>query len=206
MSALGNPLGTFVPGNSVIHRAPAGPKFLVIMAFILAISGFISSWPVLGVAALIPVCALLIARIPVRSVWGQVWPILPIAVMIVLIQGFLVSWPPALLVGARIIIGVLAAVVATATTKILDLTHALEKVLLPLHRIGIPGAKIALAIALTIRLIPLQFQAAASVLEAHRARGATHHPVHTGTAITIRSLRRAEAVGDALTARGVDDD
>lgn len=202
LNPLDNPVAAYVPGNSPIHRAPAGPKYLLLLLFMVLTSTVVPHPAAVAACGAVPLAALGIAKIPPRTIVAQIWPILPVVAFIVLLQGFLGDWPGAALVGVRILVGMLAAIVATATTRVADLVAAIEKALQPL---GATGESIALAIGLVIRMIPLQFTAVKQVLEAHRARGAHGHPVHTGTAITIASLRRAEAVGEALAARGVGD-
>jgi biotin transport system permease protein len=44
-----------------------------------------------------------------------------------------------------------------------------------------------------------------SVREAQVARGASRNPLALAVPVVIRTLRAADALGEALTARGVDD-
>jgi biotin transport system permease protein len=75
----------------------------------------------------------------------------------------------------------------------------------PLRRIGVNPDRVALVLALTIRCIPVISEIVVSVREAQIARGASRNPLALVVPVVIRTLRAAEALGEALTARGVDD-
>jgi biotin transport system permease protein len=62
-----------------------------------------------------------------------------------------------------------------------------------------------LVLALTIRCIPLMVEIVGAVSQARKARGAGFSLRALVVPSVVRALRRADAIGDALTARGVDD-
>ena len=98
-----------------------------------------------------------------------------------------------------------AATLLTLTTTIEELLDGLERWLGPLSRFGVNPELVALAISLTIRLIPLIAMSAVQVLQARKARGADHSLLAFGIPFIVSAIRRSQAVGDALVARGVGD-
>ena len=100
---------------------------------------------------------------------------------------------------------VMAAMLLTLTTRLEALMNAVERMLQPFARFGLPVETITLAISLTIRLIPLQLATVKEVLDARKARGAGFSIAAFGTPVIIRSIKRARNIGDALLARGAGD-
>jgi biotin transport system permease protein len=82
---------------------------------------------------------------------------------------------------------------------------ALLPVLRPLRRLGVDPDRIALLLAVTIRCIPMIAGIVTTVTEARKARGLGFSVVALGAPVVIRSLRAADALGEALIARGADD-
>lgn len=202
---LNVPLGTYVPGTSIIHRTPPGWKFVLLITFVITTAIWVSTirWALIVFA--LPLVGYAVARIPLRIAWTQLSPPFPILAMLFAFQW----WQLGLTKAAVIIIVIYAAIVAatllTLTTKVSDMMDAITKGLEPFRRFGVPVDAISLAISLTIRLIPLQLKTVQEVLDARKARGAEFSLRAFGTPAVIRSVRRAENIGDALIARGVGD-
>lgn len=199
------PLGVYVPGSTLVHRAPAGWKFGLLILFIL-ISAIFAKTVGLAVAAVaIPALGYLTARIPLRIALGQLWPPLPILTVLGLFQWWQRGGDTALITVLTIFAAIMAATLLTLTTTISELMDAVEKMMAPFARFGLPVETISLAISLTIRLIPLQLATVQEVLNARKARGASFSIRAFTTPVLIRSLRRARGIGEALHARGVGD-
>ena len=98
-----------------------------------------------------------------------------------------------------------AANLLTLTTTLEELMNGLERNLAPLRRFGVPVDTISLAVSVTIRLIPLMANTVNEVLDARKARGAGLSLTAFGTPVVIRSIRRAQSIGEALMARGAGD-
>lgn len=199
------PLGVYVPGQSPVHRLPAGGKFLLLLLFILGSALFITT-PTGALACLAGVALVyLLARIPAAVALGQVLPVLPV----LLVLGAFQWWQRGLDLATTTVVVLLAAVAAAAlltlTTTITELMDSLERGLAPLARFGVPVEQITLAISLTIRLIPVQLATVHEVLAARKARGVGFSVAAFGTPVLVRSIRRARALAEALLARGVGD-
>lgn len=199
------PLGVHVPGDTVIHRAGAGLKLIVVTLFILLATIFGRSPVGVAVCAVLVAAGYLVARIPWAAAWAQIAAPLPL----LLVLGAFQWWQNDLVTGA-VTVGLLACSIMGAgllplTTTIEELLDAVERGLRPLKRYGVPAENIALALSLTLRLIPLQLATVGDVLDARRARGAGFSLTAVATPVIVRSLRRARALAEALAARGAGD-
>lgn len=199
------PLGVYVPGSTPIHRASPTLKFVAVLVFIVLITT-LPSHPWHTLAGLGGIVALYgTARIPVGTTWRQVAPILP---LLVFLGGFM-WWQNGLMRMLTTLIGLIASIMAasllTLTTTIEELMAALEANLRPLRSVGVPVDTVSLAMALTIRQIPVLLNTANESLDARKARGASMSLLAFGTPLVIRSVRRAQLTGEALMARGAVD-
>lgn len=199
------PLGVYVDSNSPVHRLPAIWKFPLLLVFIIS-GPLVARTPLVAVGLVILIIIIyLIARIPARTAWNQWWPVLPVLLVLGVFQWWQRGLGLAVTTVAVILSAVMAAMLLTLTTRLEALMDAVEKMLRPWERFGLPVETITLAISLTIRLIPLQLATVTEVLDARKARGAGFSVVAFGTPVLIRSIRRARNIGDALLARGAGD-
>jgi len=199
------PLALYVPGDSPVHRMPAGWKMVILLAFIIA-SALFSPTPWHALAWLIlPLIAYGVARIPVMVAIGQILTPLPIILFFGVFTWWQRGFPAALTMVLIFTAAIAAATLLTLTTTIEELLDGLERWLAPLSRFGVNPELVALAISLTIRLIPLIAMSAVQVLQARKARGADHSLLAFGIPFIVSAIRRSQAVGDALVARGVGD-
>ncbi|MGC4934163.1 energy-coupling factor transporter transmembrane component T family protein [Gordonia sp. DT30] len=199
-----NPLGTYRPGRSPLHRASPGVKLLGLAAAIVAMSVFVRSLPALGVAALAVAVVYALAGIGPRTAWRQFRPTLWILVFIFAFQWIFTDWRRALLVCGVLGLSVLLAAVVTLTTRTTDMLDSMTRGLQPLARLGVRTDLIAIALALTIRAIPLMVEVAAQVDEARRARGLRPGPRILVAPIVLAALRTADGFAESLSARGLD--
>ncbi|WJZ02916.1 Energy-coupling factor transporter transmembrane protein EcfT [Corynebacterium freiburgense] len=199
------PLGVYIPGDTLIHRIPPAAKLLSLFAFTITAT-WLASTPIQAtIAVLIPLPTYIIARIPIRIALGQIWPPIPFLLALGAFQWWQAGWEKALTTTLVILAAIIAAVIITLTTTTAAMMESLERTMQPLARFGFPAETISLAISLTLRLIPLQLATVYEVLDARKARGADFSVTAFGTPVMIRSIRRAQAIGDALHARGIGD-
>jgi biotin transport system permease protein len=100
---------------------------------------------------------------------------------------------------------VLLAALVTLTTRTTDMVDAVIRALGPLRRLGVDPERVGLLLSLGIRSVPVVVGLAEEVRDAQRARGLTASPRAFAVPLIVRSLRHADALGDALVARGIDD-
>lgn len=202
---VGVPLGVYVPGRSPVHRLNAGVKIVGLIAFILAVVFAARTlWSVTAAAAAVA-AVFLLARIPLKTAAGQILPAAPIVAFFAAFQWWQTGFGAAAVLFISLMTTIAAATLLTLTTRISDILQAVERGLAPLERVGVPTESVALAMSLTLRLIPLQLQTVREVLEARAARGAGLSLQAVGIPVLVRSIRRARALGEALLARGVGD-
>jgi biotin transport system permease protein len=195
---------TYLPGNSLLHRCPAGTKLLGLLLAAVALVVLPAWWhSLVGIAVALGLHAL--ARLPWRAVVDQVRSLLLVLLAIGVIQVVLSGWRSAVDVTGTIMALVLLAEVVTLTTSTTALTEVVVAVLRPLRRFGVQAERIGLLISLSIRSIAVIATLAAEVREAQRARGLAASPRAFAVPLLVRSLRHAERLGEALVARGFDD-
>lgn len=202
------PLGVYSPGNTVVHRAPAGIKLLVLTVFILSTAIFVSTWQWAAVSVSMVVLTAAVARIPARLFVRQLSGALPLLIFIALMLWWRTDGEQALTMFLVLLSAIAAAILLTLTTRVSVLMETFERILAPTARIGVPVDQVALAMTLTIRLIPLQVQAVNEVLDARRARGSRSTSASLtafGVPIVVRTILRSRAIADALRARGAAD-
>jgi biotin transport system permease protein len=198
------PLGLYVPGTSPVHRVPAGTK-LVAMVAAGVVSVFLDHpWQV-GVALALTLggyhLAGLSPRIAMRQVRPLVWVVGMVGIFHVVVNG----WERAAVFTGVIVVLVLLAALVTLTTRTTAMVDALVRALRPLRRLGVDADRFGLLLALGIRSVPVVVSLAEEVRDAQRARGLSASPRAFAVPLIVRSLRHADALGDALVARGVDD-
>ena len=192
------------PGDSLVHRAPAGLKLAVLGAGLLLLALVPGPVPVLVAAGVVLALAVL-ARVPARALAAQVRPLLWLLVPLTALQLWLSGPARALTVAGALVVAVAAAGLVTLTTRTEDLLDALVAVLRPLRRAGVDPERVALVLALAVRSVPGLAGIAGEVQQARAARGAERSVRAFAVPFVIRSLRHADRLGEALEARGVDD-
>ena len=199
-----NPLGLYLPGSTPVHRAPAGVK-LVLMLVLGVASVFLDRvWEVGAVLAAVLV-GYALARVPVRTAVAQVRPLLWVVAFAATVHVVLEGWARAFVVVGVVVALVLLAGLVTLTTRTDAMVDALVGLLRPFRRFGVDPERIGLLIALGIRCVPVVVGLAEEVRDAQRARGLTASPRAFAVPLVVRSLRHADALGEALQARGVED-
>jgi biotin transport system permease protein len=197
-------LGLFVPGCSVLHRAPAAAK-LVGLIGLAVLTQLLDQWWQRCLLLVVVLLLYPLARIglgfalrQLRSLW---WVLAAIAVAQVVFAG----WPLAVSVVATIALLVLAAGLVTLTTTTTALSDVVVRALGPFRRFGVAPERVGLLMALSIRAVPVVLGLAEQIRDAQRARGLPLRPRTFAVPLLVRALRHAQQLGDALIARGLDD-
>lgn len=199
------PFAAFVPGNTLVHRAAPALKIGLLIIFILVMSIVATTIPRALAGLVLVVILYVIAHIPPKVALPQLVAPLFILVPLGLFQWWAKGAEFAAVLVISLLSTILAAFLLTLTSTVECIMDSLEHALRPLGKLGLPVETISLAMSLTIRLIPLMFETVYDVLDARKARGLGFSLSAFGTPVIIRSLRRAEALAEALRARGVGD-
>ncbi|MGZ4493898.1 MAG: energy-coupling factor transporter transmembrane component T family protein [Nocardioides sp.] len=201
---MSTPLGLYLPGDSVVHRAPAGLK-LTLMVLAGVGSVFLDA-PLQVAAALVTVAlGYAVARVSWRMALAQLRPLVWVGLFTAGFHVVVNGWERAFTVVGVIAALVLLAALVTLTTRTTDTVDAVVRGLGPFRRVGVDPERVGLMIALAIRSVPVVVGLAEEVRDAQRARGLTASPRAFAVPLIVRSLRHADALGDALVARGVED-
>jgi energy-coupling factor transport system permease protein len=217
-----------VPGNSVVHQLWAGTK-LIVVAGIGVLLTYYPGWIPIGlVAVLVLVTARLahVSRGALPSVPRWMWGLVFLGCLTATFAGgspeFTVGTVTVGLGGAlnflritvlSIVLLGLGALVSW-TTNVAEIAPAVAKLGRPLRRLRIPVDDWAVALALALRAFPMLIDEFRILFAARRlrprddvTRPARGHRWSTeivdllAAAITV-ALRRADEMGDAITARG----
>lgn len=196
--------GAYVPGDSLVHRARPGVKVLLLAALTLAL--FVRPGPVpAAVGAVVVLGAYVVARVPAAVAWEQARPLRWFVAVLFAFQVWASGWLTAAVTCANLVIAVLAASLVTLTTPVQEMLDAAVSAAGRLRRFGVDPERLGLALALTIRSIPVVTRMAEQTREARSARGLDRSIRAFATPLVVRTVRHAQRVGDALVARGVDD-
>lgn len=197
-------IGFYVPGDSLLHRAPVGAKLVVLALGLSAFTVFAGPRAV-ALTLLAEMVVAAAARLPAPAVLAQLRPLLWILVLVAAVQVWMAGWRAAVVVCGSIVVAVLGAALVTLTTRTDDLIDTLVRALNPLRRWGVHPERVALVLTLAIRAVPVLTGIATEVQQARAARGAQRSVRAFAVPFVIRSVRYADRLGEALVARGVDD-
>lgn len=198
-------IGVYVAGDSPVHRARPGLKLaLLLLATTVLVS--VPRWQVVTAGAVLVVLVAAWAGLGARGLGRLVWPLRWIVVVLTPLQAWLAGWERAYVVVGGLVVAVTAASLVSATTRVADMTEAVMRLISPLRRVGLDVERVGLVVALAIRSVPVLLDALRAVREARQARGMRLTPDTLLAPLVVRAVRHADRVGDALAARGVDDD
>lgn len=218
-----------VPGNSAIHRLWAGTKLLMVAAIGILMT-FYPGWVPIAAVAVLVLIAARIARIPrgvFPSIPGWLWILLFFGGLTATFAG----GSPVIDVGSvevglgglfnflritalSIVLLGLGAMVSW-TTNVAEIAPAVAKLGRPLKALRIPVDEWAVALALALRAFPMLIDEFRVLYAARRLRPKEQAATRRGrfragmlelvdllaAAVTV-ALRRADEMGDAITARG----
>jgi biotin transport system permease protein len=197
-------IGVYQPGDSLLHRLPAGFKLAALFVLLVGIA-FLRTAAQIGIAAAVTVLLIALAGVPWRSVAEQCRPLRWFLPVLFVLQWIGLGWEPALVVCGGLLLAVALASLVTLTTRVTAILDLTGRLLRPLRRVGVDPDRVGLLIALTIRCVPLMSEILRQVQEARKARGAGFSLRALAVPVVVRALRSADAIGEALIARGVDD-
>jgi biotin transport system permease protein len=191
------------PGNTWLHRLPAGPKSFAILVVVLAISLLPTSWWTAGIAAAVTVFGYLASGLGIRELGRQIILIRWLITITLVGQVIFLDMESAISNTSRIVAAALLAALLVLTTRVADLLQAFERGLRPFGKLGLDPARAALMLAVAINTVPVLARLAGTVREAQRARGTRSSLVTFVVPFLVVALKHADELGDALTARGV---
>jgi biotin transport system permease protein len=187
---------------------PTGRKLLLVLAVVVGVSLLPSTWWAAAVAGGVAVIGYAAAglgdgALGMRELGRRIVALRWIATLTLVGQLVLLGPEQAVANTARVVAAVALAGLLSLTTRVSDLLDALERGLRPLERVRLDPQRMALTLTVTLTTIPVLAAVAQQVREAQRARGARAGLRSFAIPFLVMSLKHADELGDALTARGV---
>lgn len=180
-------LGQYYPEQSVIHRLDARTKILGTLLYIIEIF-LVNSFGGFGLVILALGVLIGISRVPVRFIFKGLKAVVFIILLTFVLNLFMfdgtVLWHWKFLtityeglyrscfMALRLILLIIGTSMLTLTTKPMELTDGLEKLLKPFNRFGLPSHEIALMMSIALRFIPTLLEETDKIMKAQQARGA----------------------------------
>lgn len=180
-------LGQYYPEQSVIHRLDARTKILGTLLYIIEIF-LVNSFAGFGLVILALGILIGISRVPVRFIFKGLKAVVFIILLTFVLNLFMfdgtVLWHWKFLtityeglyrscfMALRLILLIIGTSMLTLTTKPMELTDGLEKLLKPFNRFGLPSHEIALMMSIALRFIPTLLEETDKIMKAQQARGA----------------------------------
>ncbi len=218
--------GSYYPGDSPLHRADPRGKLLLGCAFIVIVL-CARTVAALGVVALFVAAFYLLARIPLGNAARSLAPLLFIVVVASILNLFVVQEGPVLIewafiritqggvfaclfIAARLVLMMLGMSLITMTTMTLDLTEALERLLSPFARFGLPAHELGMIMGIALRFLPQFASELVTIYHAQISRGAALADTPVKGVRMLSSLmvplftsafRHAETLSAAMDAR-----
>lgn len=203
-------LGLAEPGTSWLHRARPGVKLAALAAVGTGVGVLRITAPGVAAAAALTLLLVVLGLLAhhcrlrrgllgaqVRRVW---WILAALAV----VQWWINGPGAAATVVTGLVACLWAATLLTATTPVPDLLETVVGALRPLRRVGLDPERLGFAFALTLSSIPVVGRLLAESREAAAARGLGGDPRALLVPTVVRTVAHAEALGEALAARGLD--
>lgn len=180
-------IGQYVKGDSILHRLDPRTKIFGMLAIMVALF-FVNNWIGLVYAAVVVFAVLLASQVPLKFYIRGVKPLRWILLFTAAIQIFLtpgeIIWQwgilhitaegvrLAIFMCVRLVLLVMTTSVLTLTTTPIVLTDAVENLLSPFKRIGVPAHELAMMMTIALRFIPLLADETEKIMAAQKARGA----------------------------------
>lgn len=180
-------IGQYFPGDSFLHRMDARVKILLLLILLIEVFVFTSA-PVYLLMTGITFLLIMTSKVPLRMVLRSLnplwWIILFTFVLhlfshpgreIYRIWQFVITQEgveQGTLISVRLMLLIILSTLLTFTTSPLKLTDALESLLSPFKRIGLPAHELAMMMTIALRFIPTLISETDKIMKAQQSRGA----------------------------------
>lgn len=191
-------------GTSPLHRAPAWTKLLALIVIAALVAGSGRDPRTTAILGAVTVAAYAVAGFGPAVLMRQLWMARWLIVFVAVAQLPFLPWTDALIGCARIALLVAVAALVTLTTRTTDMMGTITTALGPLRHAGVAPERIALTLSLAIGAVPVVSGFVRTVREARAARGGGFGLRAWIVPVLVLTLKYADDLADALTARGVE--
>lgn len=180
-------LGQYYPGGSAVHRLDARTKIIATLLYIIELFIVNNFYGFLITAAALAV-VIAVSKVPPRFIFRGLSAVFLIIAFTFVLNVFMVDgrvlwhWKfltityeglmRAFFMAVRLVLLIIGSSMLTLTTKPIELTDGLEKLLKPFSKIGLPSHEIALMMTIALRFIPTLMEETDKIIKAQQARGA----------------------------------
>lgn len=219
-------LGQYYPGNSIIHRLD--PRVKIIGVFIYIVQLFLIKDFIGYLAVIIFLTTLIIlSGIKPKFIFKGLRPLILIIFLTLILNVFMtpghIVWQygfikitkegllTALFMGLRLVLLIIGSSLLTLSTKPINLTDGIEKLLNPLKKIKVPAHELAMMMTIALRFIPTLLEETDKIMKAQMARGADFESgniFRRAKSLTpllvplfVSAFRRADELAMAMEAR-----
>lgn len=221
-------LGRYMPLDSVVHRMDPRAKILILVLLMVAV--FIPAGA-LGyvVLTVFIISSLMLSKLKLGYALRAMKPMMWMMVFLLVINVLVIKTGTPLLnlgwfsiysdaiyqtlyIVVRLTLMIIMTTILTASTKPLDLTLGIEKLLKAFEKIGLPAHIIAMIISIALRFIPTLIEETQRIMNAQASRGVD---LENGTLkekvmavlslivpLFVSSFDRADQLANAMEARG----
>lgn len=220
-------IGQYLPGDSLLHRLDARAKFIALILVLVSIFAVRSFWGYLFLAVFI-FSLFYSAKLPLQYILRGLRPVYYIMLFTLIIHLFFTKGGAVVLslgrvtietngvyLGVFMVLRIIFLIVSTSlltlTTSPIALTDALEDLMKPLSKVGVPAHEIAMMMTIALRFIPTLMEEAEKIMKAQMARGADFESgnvfrrakslVPLLVPLFVSSFRRADDLAVAMEAR-----
>lgn len=223
-------LGQYMPLDSVVHKMDPRSKIMIMLFLMVAIfiPAGVLGYVIIGIFILLSLyLSKLNIKYALRTMKPMLWMMAFLLVINLLviktgtplfsIKGFIIysdAVNQTLYIVVRLMLMIIITTVLTATTKPLDLTLGIEKLLKPFEKIGVPAHIIAMMISIALRFIPTLIEETQRIMNAQASRGVD---LENGSIkekfmailslivpLFVSAFDRADQLANAMEARGYD--
>lgn len=219
-------IGQYFPGSSILHQLDARTKIVALLGIIsvlLLVQETAAYAAFCGFALLLVLVSKVPLKLYVKAV-KPLWWILAFTFLIHLFAtpgealfhvGFLTATQEGFFMAAvicvRLVLLIFFASILTFTTSPITLTDALERLLGPFKRVGLPAHELAMMMTIALRFIPTLLEETDRIMKAQEARGAdfssggilrrVRNMIPLLVPLFISAFRRADDLAVAMEAR-----
>ena len=221
-------IGQHFPGDSIVHRTDPRLKILLVIAYIVLLFT-INNFLGLALSLVLLAGLYMLAKIPLRIIVKSLKPIIPIIAFTAILNLFFMGgegeplihfWvikvykegiAYAIFMAVRIVALIAGTGLLTYTTSPIVLTDAIERLLSPFAKLGLPVHELAMMMTIALRFIPTLIEETDKIMNAQKARGAM---LDSGSAkdrikamvpilipLFISAFRRADELAMAMECR-----
>ena len=180
-------LGQYYPGDSLVHRLDARTKIIATLLYLIELF-VVNNFYGFLITAVVLFTVIAISKVPLKFIFRGLTAVFLIIAFTFLLNLFMVDgrvlwhWKfltityeglsRAFFMAIRLVLIIIGSSIMTLTTKPVELTDGLEKLLSPFSKIGLPSHEIALMMTIALRFIPTLMEETDKIIKAQQARGA----------------------------------